>query len=85
MGQAHNVLSDSKSQELLTMLQDVRKAGRLTNQDMIRYRREAERHVGSDEHLYRMEWVGASLPILGHAAHGNGTGPAVEKDVHPAP
>ena len=55
--QVQSVLSDNKSQELWGMLQDARKAERLTNQDMIRYRREAERHVGSDEHLYRIEWV----------------------------
>ncbi|KAG9314155.1 hypothetical protein JVU11DRAFT_4941 [Chiua virens] len=54
--QVQSVLSDNKSQELWTMLQNARKAERLTNQDMIRYRREAERHVGSDEHLYRIEW-----------------------------
>lgn len=44
------------------MLQNARRIERLTNQDMIRYRREAERHVGTDEHLYRIEWVsGTSL------------------------
>ncbi|KAH0838111.1 hypothetical protein J3R83DRAFT_6357 [Lanmaoa asiatica] len=62
--QVQSVLSDNKSQELWIMLQDARKADRLTNQDMIRYRREAERHVGSDEHLYRIEWVAACLPTL---------------------
>ena len=82
--QVQSVLSDGKSQELLTMLQDVHKASRLTNQDMIRYRREAERHVGSDEHLYRIEWVSTCLsnvmPLIG-----NGTGPADKEDVYPTP
>lgn len=39
------------------MLQEVRRVDTSTNQDMIRYRRESERHAGSDEHLYRVEWV----------------------------
>lgn len=63
MEQVQSVLSDNKSQELWMMLQDARKTERLTNQDIIRYRREAERHVGSDEHLYRVEWVAARFPI----------------------
>ncbi|KAG8219608.1 hypothetical protein J3R82DRAFT_562 [Butyriboletus roseoflavus] len=62
--QVQSVLSDNKSQELWMMLQDARKVGWLTNKDMIRYRREAERHVGSDEHLYRIEWVAGQLSPL---------------------
>lgn len=54
------MISDSKCQELWTLLQEVRRVDTLTNQDMIRYRRECERHVGSDEHLYRVEWVSGS-------------------------
>ncbi|KAL4069818.1 hypothetical protein V8B97DRAFT_2104708 [Scleroderma yunnanense] len=54
--QVQSVISDSKCQELWTLLQEVRRVDTLTNQDMIRYRRESERHVGSDEHLYRVEW-----------------------------
>lgn len=64
MEQVQSVLSDNKSQELWMMLQDAHKVERLTNQDMIRYRREAERHAGSDEHLYRVEWVAARLPTV---------------------
>ena len=67
--QVQSVLSDNKSQELWGMLQDARKAERLTNQDMIRYRREAERHAGSDEHLYRIEWVAGCLSIVIFVAH----------------
>jgi paired amphipathic helix protein Sin3a len=51
------LLSDNKCQELWVLLQQTRKVDGLSNQDMIRYRREAERHVGADEHLYRFDWV----------------------------
>ncbi|KAH7886015.1 hypothetical protein F5I97DRAFT_1877064 [Phlebopus sp. FC_14] len=54
--QVQTVLSDSRCQELWSLLQEMRKADTLSNRDLIRYRREAERHVGSDEHLYRVEW-----------------------------
>ncbi|KAH7914733.1 hypothetical protein BJ138DRAFT_1170371 [Hygrophoropsis aurantiaca] len=50
------VLSDNKCQELWSLLQHTRQASLMSNQDTIQYRREAERHVGSDEHLYRIEW-----------------------------
>lgn len=33
--------------------------------DVIAYRREAEQHVGSDENLYRFEWVRLFLWRLG--------------------
>lgn len=59
--QVHSVLSDNKSQELWAMLREARRAEKVTIQDMIRYRREAERHVGADEHLYRIEWVSGSI------------------------
>jgi paired amphipathic helix protein Sin3a len=49
--------ADSKCQKLWDLLQSTRKAETLTMHDIIRYRREAERHVGSDENLYRFEWV----------------------------
>ena len=45
------------------MLQATRKAETLTMHDIIRYRREAERHVGSDENLYRFEWVRVTRQI----------------------
>ncbi|KAI6135502.1 hypothetical protein EV401DRAFT_2085142 [Pisolithus croceorrhizus] len=54
--QVQSVVSDNKCQELWALLRDVRRVDVLTNQDMIRYRRESEKHVGSDEHLYRVEW-----------------------------
>ncbi|KAI6031526.1 hypothetical protein BKA83DRAFT_26748 [Pisolithus microcarpus] len=58
--QVQSVVSDSKCQELWALLRDVRRVDVPTNQDMIRYRRESEKHVGSDEHLYRVEWDGHS-------------------------
>ncbi|KII93988.1 hypothetical protein PLICRDRAFT_99544 [Plicaturopsis crispa FD-325 SS-3] len=61
--QVQTVLSDNKCQELWTMMQDAHSAEtgtlsqRSLRQSLIRYRREAERHAGSDDHLYRVEWV----------------------------
>lgn len=52
------MLADHKCQELWYLLRQVRGAERApTTQDTIRYRREAEGHVGSDEKLYRLDWV----------------------------
>jgi paired amphipathic helix protein Sin3a len=36
----------------------------ICNRDIVRYRRLAERHVGLDDHLYRVEWVSAELAEL---------------------
>lgn len=36
-----------------------------TTHDTIRYRREAERHVGSDDNLYRFDWV--RVCVSGHS------------------
>jgi len=51
------VLSDHKCQELWTLLQYAQGAERVTRHDIIRYRRTAEKHVGQDDHLYRIQWV----------------------------
>lgn len=51
------MLGDNKCQELWYLLQQARSADRATAHDTIRYRREAERNVGSDEKLYRLDWV----------------------------
>lgn len=48
---------DNKCQELWDLLQAERQREKTTLYDTIRYRREAERHVGSDDHLYRIECV----------------------------
>ena len=59
------VLGDNKCQELWYLLQHARTADRASTHDVIRYRREAERSVGSDEKLYRFDWVGARAGIPG--------------------
>ncbi|KAF9015729.1 hypothetical protein BDQ17DRAFT_1341548 [Cyathus striatus] len=61
--QVQTVLSDNKCQELWSLLQGARNSDTITNQDMVRYRREAERHVGQDDHLYRIQWVRESKTI----------------------
>jgi paired amphipathic helix protein Sin3a len=52
---------DAKCRELWRLLESVHNAHELTNLDVVRYRREAENHVGQDDHLYRVQWVGAIL------------------------
>lgn len=52
------ILADQKSLDLRGLLESARATGDgITNRDVIRYRREAELNVGSDDHLYRVEWV----------------------------
>lgn len=51
------VLSDNKCQELWSLLKGVQSYKSISSQDIIRYRREAEQHVGPDDHLYRLQWV----------------------------
>ena len=55
-----SILADQKSLDLRTLLENARGIEGATNRDIIRYRREAETNVGSDEHLYRVDWVRAS-------------------------
>ncbi|KAF9270675.1 hypothetical protein L218DRAFT_952760 [Marasmius fiardii PR-910] len=55
--QVQTVISDSKGQELWSLLLGAHNSENLTSQDLIRYRREGERHVGQDDHLYRIQWV----------------------------
>ncbi|KAG1839224.1 hypothetical protein DFJ58DRAFT_812844 [Suillus subalutaceus] len=62
--QVQILLSDNKCQELWILLQQTRKMDALSNQNMIRYRREAERHVGADEHLYRFDWHRSSKTMF---------------------
>ncbi|KAH9950932.1 hypothetical protein B0H21DRAFT_720471 [Amylocystis lapponica] len=54
--QVQTVMADSKCQELWQLLQNARHSGVISTHDTIRYRREAERHAGSDDHLYRFDW-----------------------------
>ncbi|KAK0465461.1 histone deacetylase complex, SIN3 component [Desarmillaria tabescens] len=55
--QVQTIIGDVKCQELWSLLQSAQHTNSITNQDVIRYRREAERHVGQDDHLYRIQWV----------------------------
>ncbi|KAJ7056613.1 histone deacetylase complex, SIN3 component, partial [Mycena amicta] len=59
--QVQQIIGDNKCQELWTLLQSVdatvSEGVGMTDIDIVRYRREAERYVGQDDHLYRMEWV----------------------------
>jgi paired amphipathic helix protein Sin3a len=51
------ILSDYKCQEFLFLIQNVRSLDGMSNQDIIRYRREAEGLVGAEDPLYKIEWV----------------------------
>lgn len=48
---------DPKSQELLELLKKERVYGTLTTQDQINSRQNAERILGPDENLFRIDWV----------------------------
>ncbi|TFK41885.1 histone deacetylase complex, SIN3 component [Crucibulum laeve] len=61
--QVQTVLLDSKCRELWSLLQSAQSSEFITNQDVVRYRREAERHVGLDDHLYRIQSVRESKSI----------------------
>ncbi|EKM61386.1 uncharacterized protein PHACADRAFT_134990 [Phanerochaete carnosa HHB-10118-sp] len=53
--QVQTILVDNKCQELWDLLESSRAKENVTLYDIIRYRREAEHHVGSDDHLYRVD------------------------------
>ncbi|KAI0066497.1 hypothetical protein BV25DRAFT_1868189 [Artomyces pyxidatus] len=55
--QVQTIVSDNKCQELWHHLRQNRNEGAFSRQDIIRYRRQAEHHVGSDDNLYRVEWA----------------------------
>jgi histone deacetylase complex regulatory component SIN3 len=55
--QVQTILADNRCQELWKLLQSAQNSEIITKQDVVRYRREAERHVGQDDHLYRIQWV----------------------------
>ncbi|KAI0275262.1 hypothetical protein BC834DRAFT_840132 [Gloeopeniophorella convolvens] len=58
--QVQTIVSDGKCQELWHFLRRQRCDGAAssTRQDIMRYRRAAEHHVGADDNLYRVEWDG---------------------------
>ena len=61
--QVQGVLADQKSLDLRTVLENARGTEKPSNRDIIRYRREAELNVGSDDHLYKVDWVSYSKPF----------------------
>ncbi|KAL1741018.1 hypothetical protein HDZ31DRAFT_46324 [Schizophyllum fasciatum] len=61
--QASTVVQDHRCQELWSLLQSVQSSERISIQDTIRYRREAELHVSQDDHLYRICWVRATQTL----------------------
>lgn len=64
--QVQVVLSDTKSQELLELLKKERAHGTLTTQDQINSRQNAERILGPDENLFRIDWVCVLTILEGH-------------------
>ncbi|KAI0784958.1 hypothetical protein C8Q75DRAFT_776889 [Abortiporus biennis] len=54
--QVQTIVSDHKCQEIWELLQKNRDLPSSTIYDVVRYRREAEHNVGSDDHLYRVDW-----------------------------
>ncbi|KAL1683779.1 hypothetical protein EV122DRAFT_257431 [Schizophyllum commune] len=61
--QVQTVVQDHRCQELWSLLQSVQSSERISIQDTIRYRREAELHVSQDDHLYRIRWVRATQTL----------------------
>ncbi|KAF8574590.1 hypothetical protein K439DRAFT_1649744 [Ramaria rubella] len=55
--QVQMILSDSKNKELVQLLQRERENPSSSTQDQINYRRKAESVVGTDEHLYRINYL----------------------------
>ncbi|KAJ7602738.1 histone deacetylase complex, SIN3 component [Roridomyces roridus] len=54
--QVLTIAGDNKCQELWTLLQKANPTAGMSETDIVKYRREAELHVGQDDHLYRVEW-----------------------------
>ncbi|KAF8323928.1 hypothetical protein DL93DRAFT_2070048 [Clavulina sp. PMI_390] len=55
--QVQTVISDSRSQDLITLLRKERALETFTTQQLINYRREAEAITGPEENLYRVCWI----------------------------
>lgn len=56
--QVQAIIADSRSQELLEILKRERSLASFTSQDQINSRRSAEKILGPDENLFRIDWVG---------------------------
>ncbi|GAA5935960.1 uncharacterized protein JCM15063_001860 [Sporobolomyces koalae] len=83
--QAQAALADPKTKELLTLLrQDRAHPERSTHSQQLAYRSHAESALGSDENLYRLEWVPStkslSLQLVGKDTVGPEDIPAMEKE-----
>ncbi|GAA6060761.1 hypothetical protein JCM10212_006741 [Sporobolomyces blumeae] len=83
--QAQSIVADSKSKELLDLLrQDRAHPERSTHSQQLAYRQHAESALGSDENLYRLEWVPEtrtlSFQLVGKDTVGPEDVPALEKE-----
>ncbi|KAF9055963.1 hypothetical protein BJ165DRAFT_1429814 [Panaeolus papilionaceus] len=67
--QVQTIQGDNRCQELWSLLKSAQNSKNKTTQDIIRYRREAERHVGQDDHLYRIQWVSFDTKTRDCGAH----------------
>jgi len=54
--QVQTIMSDNKCQEIWSMMQHMQRHEKASNRDVMRYRREAERVIGAEDPLYRLEW-----------------------------
>lgn len=61
--QLGSIASDHKCQELLYVLQAERREPSSSNSRQFIYRNKAQRIIGSDEPLYRIEWVASSKEL----------------------
>ncbi|KAJ7185593.1 histone deacetylase complex, SIN3 component [Mycena filopes] len=59
--QVQTIVGDNKCQELWTLLQSANTAAgdgsSMSDAEIVRYRREAERYIPADDPVYRLEWV----------------------------
>lgn len=58
------IVSDTRSQELLENLKRERSVASFTSQDQINSRRSAEKILGPDENLFRVDWVNPLITIV---------------------
>ncbi|GAA5866171.1 hypothetical protein JCM1840_005098 [Sporobolomyces johnsonii] len=83
--QAQAAVSDSKTRDLLDLLrQDRAHPDRSTHQQQLHYRSQAESVLGSDENLYRIEWVperrSLAFQLVGKDTVGPEDLPAIERE-----
>lgn len=66
--QVQTILADTKSVDLFDQLRREREIPRPTTQQLINFRRAAEKILGPDENLFRMVWVCASILLCKDSA-----------------